>query len=163
MAGYLWMRYSYAWELDHDSLDAIVARLTPNSPSESFYYTAFRQETVYCFPISLDYPPHTEYMKTRGRRRWVTYVDKGNGNWNGVNVFVEDPVPVGETVSLAGRVVFDAPTGYVCVDGTVSRFTGASIAGLVVGAMGVFVFTVALRHWLNQRRTFGVQTAEAVE
>ena len=33
-----------------------------------------------------------------------------------------------------------------------SRFTGASIAGLVVGAMGVFVFSVALRHWLNQRR-----------
>ena len=33
-----------------------------------------------------------------------------------------------------------------------SRFTGASIAGLVVGAMGVFVFTAALRHWLNERR-----------
>ena len=32
-----------------------------------------------------------------------------------------------------------------------SRFTGASIAGLVVGAMGVFVFTVALRHWLRER------------
>jgi len=31
--------------------------------------------------------------------------------------------------------------------------TGASIAGLVVGAMGVFVFTVALRHWLKERRT----------
>ena len=27
------------------------------------------------------------------------------------------------------------------------RLHGASIAGLVVGAMGVFVFTVALRHW----------------
>ncbi len=33
-----------------------------------------------------------------------------------------------------------------------SRFTGASIAGLVVGAMGVFVFAVTLRHWLKQRR-----------
>ena len=33
-----------------------------------------------------------------------------------------------------------------------SRFTGASIAGLVVGAMGVFVFAVALRHWLKERR-----------
>jgi len=25
---------------------------------------------------------------------------------------------------------------------------------LVVGAMGVFVFTVALRHWLGERRKF---------
>lgn len=42
----------------------------------------------------------------------------------------------------------------VIVDTTASRFTGASIAGLVVGAMGVFVFTVALRHWLRERRSF---------
>ena len=40
---------------------------------------------------------------------------------------------------------------------TASRFTGASIAGLVVGAMGVFVFTVALRHWLRERRKFREQ------
>jgi hypothetical protein len=38
------------------------------------------------------------------------------------------------------------------VDATASRFTGASVAGLVVGAMGLFVFTVALRHWLGERR-----------
>ena len=42
----------------------------------------------------------------------------------------------------------------VALDTTASRFTGASIAGLVVGAMGVFVFNVALRHWLGQRRRF---------
>ncbi len=34
------------------------------------------------------------------------------------------------------------------------RFHVASIAGLVVGAMGVFVFSVALRHWLWERRRF---------
>ncbi|MHC4200654.1 MAG: hypothetical protein ACYSU0_11735 [Planctomycetota bacterium] len=40
------------------------------------------------------------------------------------------------------------------IDVTSSRLTGASVAGLVVGAMGVFVFTVALRHWLGERRRF---------
>jgi len=40
-----------------------------------------------------------------------------------------------------------------------SRFTGASIAGLVVGAMGVFVFSVALRHWLKERKAIVVQEA----
>jgi hypothetical protein len=38
------------------------------------------------------------------------------------------------------------------------RFTGASVAGLVVGATGVFVFVfvfaVALRHWLRDRSKF---------
>jgi len=37
------------------------------------------------------------------------------------------------------------------VNVSASRLTGASIAGLVVGAMGVFVFAGALRHWLGER------------
>ena len=32
------------------------------------------------------------------------------------------------------------------------RLCGASIAGLVVGAMGVFVFAAALRHWIERPR-----------
>jgi hypothetical protein len=36
----------------------------------------------------------------------------------------------------------------VCEDGR------GSIAGLAVGAMGVFVFAAALRHWLGERRRF---------
>ena len=42
-------------------------------------------------------------------------------------------------------------------DGAVLRDLRASVvrfvaAGLVVGAMGVFVFTMALRHWLAERK-----------
>jgi hypothetical protein len=36
--------------------------------------------------------------------------------------------------------------------GGISRYQSASIAGLVVGAMGVFVPAVALGHWLGERR-----------
>ncbi|MHC4502879.1 MAG: hypothetical protein ACYTFI_06210 [Planctomycetota bacterium] len=46
------------------------------------------------------------------------------------------------------------------LDATASRLTGASVAGLVVGAMGVFVFGAALRQWLNRRRVFGAQAPE---
>ncbi len=42
-----------------------------------------------------------------------------------------------------------------CINTMASRFHGASIAGLVVDAMGVFALTVALRHWLGERRRFG--------
>ena len=47
---------------------------------------------------------------------------------------------------------------YLGLDTTRSRFTGASVAGLVVGAMGVFVLTVALRHWLGERRAWREKT-----
>jgi hypothetical protein len=53
---------------------------------------------------------------------------------------------------LKGRVV-EHPRG-LAVDTTASRFHPASITGLVIGAMGVFVFGLALRHWLNERRGF---------
>jgi hypothetical protein len=46
------------------------------------------------------------------------------------------------------------------LDSSASRFTGASVAGLVVGAMGVFVFAVALRHWHGERRAFEMEAAE---
>jgi hypothetical protein len=64
--------------------------------------------------------------------------------------YTDEPIAPGTTkhrcrMSLTkhGNSEVDAPAG---------RFTGASIAGLVVGAMGVFVFSVALRHWLRERR-----------
>jgi hypothetical protein len=34
-----------------------------------------------------------------------------------------------------------------------TRFTGESIAGLVVGAMGVFIFGLYLRRWVRERKT----------
>ncbi|MHC4503115.1 MAG: hypothetical protein ACYTFI_07410 [Planctomycetota bacterium] len=66
----------------------------------------------------------------------------------------------GEMQRLEARLVLRerfGPVPYLCmpaprvlvVDLTSGRFHGASIAGLVVGAMGVFVFTAALRHWLG--------------
>jgi hypothetical protein len=33
-----------------------------------------------------------------------------------------------------------------------SRFHGASVAGLVVGAMGIFIFGLYLRSWLRERK-----------
>jgi hypothetical protein len=38
-------------------------------------------------------------------------------------------------------------------DTTASRFHPASVAGLVVGAMGLFVFGTALRQYLRERKT----------
>jgi hypothetical protein len=66
-------------------------------------------------------------------------------------------VATGDRLVFTGRMdpfvtVDDPLCGTMDISG--SRFTGASIAGLVVGAMGVFVFAVALRHWFEERRRF---------
>ena len=58
---------------------------------------------------------------------------------------------LGGVAAFSGRVIEDESLDWPWLDTTASRFHGASIAGLVVGAMGVFVFTVALRHWLRER------------
>ena len=64
------------------------------------------------------------------------------------------PPPVGKAVVFSGRA-YHLAQGYfrVVLYADEGRFTGASIAGLVVGAMGVFVFGAALRHWLERRRS----------
>ncbi|MHC4251532.1 MAG: hypothetical protein ACYS9X_20630 [Planctomycetota bacterium] len=43
----------------------------------------------------------------------------------------------------------------LAVDAAASRFTGESVAGLVVAAMGTFVFTLYLRKWLRERADRG--------
>jgi hypothetical protein len=41
-----------------------------------------------------------------------------------------------------------------------SRFTGASVAGLVVGAMGCFIFGLYLRAWLRERKALASQPGQ---
>jgi hypothetical protein len=43
-------------------------------------------------------------------------------------------------------------TVQLIIDTTASRFHPASVAGLVVGAMGAFIFSLYLRSWLRERK-----------
>jgi len=67
---------------------------------------------------------------------------------------------VGTPMEIRGRLAVheswsSIPTVSLYVDATRSRWTGASVAGLVVGAMGVFIFALHLRRWLRVRRLGG--------
>ena len=79
---------------------------------------------------------------------------------------------VGMPMEIRGRLAFhmslsSIPTICLYVDAAGSRWTGASVAGLVVGAMGVLIFGLHLRRWLGVRRLAldarGVFTAEDAE
>jgi hypothetical protein len=95
--------------------------------------------------------------------RWNPRADpKARGPYRAGWVYILLPPGAGADIGqvFRGRVCvasFGGPEALttpvtLAVDATASRFHPASIAGLVVGAMGAFVFAVALGHWLGERR-----------
>jgi len=160
-AGWTWMRYSFCWAATPEALCEAYER---GAPWDQRYVVVRRGRVVFVVthvPVGREGAPVPWASKT------VVYDGHGYTGHGIPNplvcLFVEAaPEAVrhvvsdkGRSIGWQGRVRFprdrrdsSSPT----LDMTASRFTGASIAGLVVGAMGVFVFTVALRHWLRERR-----------
>ena len=71
---------------------------------------------------------------------------------------VLDEISIGSSRAFRGRLDDSfAGTGVLWIDTTASRFHSASIAGLVVGAMGCFIFGLYLRRWLRERKALASQ------
>jgi len=150
-----WMRYSYAWGMTPAQLAGgwyVPDRLPgiPGNTEDRAFVGVYVRLSGFLNPDSRSpYSPDT----------WVWASRAGGHGVSANNGHDLRPGPGGQ-VTVYGRVSVYAvrwSEGYraqYVVDNHSSRFTGASIAGLVVGAMGVFVFTVALRHWLGDRRRF---------
>jgi len=145
MAAWTWMRYSYAWEVGPKDVVATGG-------------------VVRGHPFVGRYVMLRGYVRAEDWKRSYYVYTTAHGGDRVVVDRASSGVPVGPgPVGLPGRIyVFDfrpvVSERTLRIDTTASRFTGASIAGLVVGAMGVFVFTVALRHWLGERRRFREET-----
>jgi len=62
------------------------------------------------------------------------------------------------TRTYEGRVFYrsvwteSGPRSYTTIDTTAPRLVPPSVAGLVVGVMGVFIFGLYLRRWLRERK-----------
>ncbi|MHC5057023.1 MAG: hypothetical protein ACYTKD_20285 [Planctomycetota bacterium] len=83
-------------------------------------------------------------------------------DWIWVAVDRERVPPQRSVREFRGRVAYDpfAPGGVV-VETHLGRLTGAAVAGLVVGAMGVFIFGLYLRRWLLERKAQGEAATNA--
>jgi hypothetical protein len=156
-AAWTWMRYSWAWDVVPTELAQIA---DADEPAWHGYYLRVRGIA--------------DMHYSAGRLTGIIVRDAVDERFY---VIVRLPIgatpPIREAAAFSGRLsetprsvlrtylravrrdkgsvhesVEDVPHTLVVQN----RFTGASIAGLVVGAMGVFVFTVALRHWLGERR-----------
>jgi len=149
-AVWLWMEYSYVWDVTpHD----IVAGTPPSGQGG----------WVGCF-VSVRCRART--INPAGTRIFLWWTDSSISERHGgvfpIEVITGLDPRADQQTEWTGRIVHQTDNYlFLAVDTTRSRFTGASIAGLVVGAMGVFVFTVALRHWLNERRAFREEAAGA--
>ena len=142
-AAWTWMRYSYAWPVTADTL-----KVREDAARDSRWLGWY---------VAVSGIIHASSTK----QTWMTSDPKcahAHSTRESVKLHVQG-LTYGPGV-VKGRVARwqyssgRGPRLCLCVVGTASRFTGASVAGLVVGAMGVFVFTVALRHWLWERRRF---------
>jgi hypothetical protein len=87
----------------------------------------------------------------------VEILDAASKDYGGyLRVRSRDPLPpAGKEIVVHGRAYLSQwePGAWdLEIDTTASRFTGASIAGIVVGAMGCFIFGLYLRAWLRERK-----------
>jgi len=93
-----------------------------------------------------------------GRRIEVEAPDVRAAMWErftgGERLVVQASGPATGRARLSARTQRGSREIYI--DTTASRFTGASVAGLVVGAMGMFIFALALRDWLGGRGSIPV-------
>jgi hypothetical protein len=139
MAAWTWMRYSYAWNATPTSLAEGHAAWVDR-------YVALRGIVTPGEPDAM-----ADLVRSSGGQSTIVVRGKGSALAAGECVVNGRVVDLSYSSQLGGPPTFRM----LGVNPALSRFTGASIAGLVVGAMGVFVFTVALRHWLGERRKFG--------
>ena len=163
MAGYLWMRYSYVWDVSPTDMkllwaksaggkitrfDGMLVRITAKTPFATVPPGAPSVAEV----VLIDHDDHSSVSLTaqvpRSRLGPEYRVFEGDP---GFTMDREYP-----SITLVGRKgSYRYPKyrpGPTRLDCYASRFHPASVSGLVVGAMGLFVFTVALRHWLRERK-----------
>jgi len=160
MAGWTWMRYSYAWGVTVDYLSAGAPQAREGRCPDGLFVR---------FPGIVTYREHGVPVRfPDGGWEFEACAPGDLIAWVTVRTHAEAPPAAGGELVFRGRVsAYEYPTPLpggthnpplppsrivTYVNTTASRFTGATIAGLVVGAMGVFVFAAALRHWLERRR-----------
>jgi hypothetical protein len=157
MAGWTWMRYSYAWDVKPAELAAREFRwLSGLASSGENYYVRLRgvpeggQRSYEFAPGSGDFLAHFSDPEVDAVGFTVVFEDARKVPATGRVQSVHGRIVRGRSVLV--RTPSDDAINFFLVDTARGRFTGASVAGLVVGAMGCFIFGLYLRAWLRERK-----------
>ncbi len=161
-AVWTWMRYSYAWALDFGDGSFHYGYVNDGGAAAGVVRSRYAHYAeVRGLPAPMLLPSdHRGYSEL--------LVSTGEGGEYSCVLLQSDATlpPPRRAVCFSGRVLMTdlhEPESLrrLRIDATASRFTWQSITGLVVGAMGVFVFAVYLRHWLKERRAWRKEAEEA--
>jgi hypothetical protein len=146
MTAWTWMRYSYCWTMGSRELGDLMTGYGKVWPTDAYVEIAARledrefrpDETGEWHVLATSHLDRSMEVDVIGSQRPPAACADGLRRLRG---------------RVCGREVTDTwHEGSNSIDTTASRFTGGSIAGLVVGAMGVFIFGLYLRAWLRERR-----------
>ena len=142
-AAWTWMRYSYAWER------AVVPQGTKFSlgvPHVWPYQSMCRMQAKIINRVARPAAVENDWIVVGvGQETSLLFTPRGDSSYQ-----------PGEVVTVTGRLVAspcsDGAVAHFAIDASASRLRPESTAGLVVGAMGVFIFGLYLRRWLRERR-----------
>ena len=144
-AAWTWMRYSYCWTLTPEW----IATALPDVVADDTRFPSRAYIEVTGKPLV-----YTEFFGGTDASIWATSFQVGDGA--SVLMYGTGTPPGYGRMTVSGRLgaTDHGPdtADVLYIYRSQRRFHPASIAGLVVGAMGVFVSTVALRHCLRERR-----------
>jgi hypothetical protein len=162
MTAWTWMRYSYAWDVTAQQL---LEDLPPSSiftspgqvPAYSLHGDYRYDGVLVSIHGDVSSDPELHKLASSFSQEAVPI------RFETLAVLVTSPRASASSCSVAavhiGRVrpgvaaVPDCPTLLPVIDTSASRFHPASVAGLVVGMMGCFIFGLYLRGWLRERKS----------
>jgi len=152
MCGYLWMRYSYAWRVypQHMSHKAASGWLRQRYVSfDGVVHGPWRiGEHRGLLVIGTRIGPAPRILVERSGSALTWSPEKGRLQHFQGRVWPAESHPGNADIGNVGGY---PRYGDTVVDTTASRFHGASVAGIVVGAMGCFIFGLYLKRWLRER------------
>jgi len=141
------MRYSYAWEVDLDDPELLL-RLQS--------YTRVRGVLEKNTSVYFTRDSRFAIVARTNKRAWVFLPRKVERDDEGRAVSIEGRMTLENLKGMFGYGI----SGPV-LDTTASRFHPASVAGLVVGAMGCFIFGLYFRRWLCERKALASEPPPA--
>ena len=166
-AAWTWMRYSYCWHVPTAFVINYVRGRWPDMAYARFVVSRDKDEEAnFCEVRAPGGEPVRCVVDSPGYFTVPGYTTLGRGFAEEIlgaaNVKKEIACRVHVLPESYGEETRRDQKGHVTtrtihclrLDKAESRLTHHSIAGLVVGAIGVFVFTEELRHWLRERRRF---------
>jgi hypothetical protein len=157
MTAWTWMTHSYAWPTTPEDATAdflaLMRRETAQAPRGRDGEDARGSRPFGELP--------RPYLAVRGRlvesavgADGLVYGRLGAARFTVVLPADEGEADAGSERTYVGRLRYEGTPRWFCLvlDTTASRFAEATVAGLVVGAMGCFIFGLYLRAWLRERK-----------